>query len=93
MHKTIVEDWEFTVEVLSAGPCRAGFEPGDTFTCQYECPAGFCPKTMGNLHALCEVARAGGDYQLLGGQSADQINFVCADGVVRFRLTARRLPE
>ena len=35
MHKTIVEDWEFTVEVLSAGPCRAGFEPGDTFTCLY----------------------------------------------------------
>ncbi len=90
MRKTIVEDWAFAVEVLEAGPCRVGLEPGDRFVCRYDCPGGFCPKTMGQLHTLCEAARAGGDYRLLGGPSKDVMEFVCADGVVRFRLTACR---
>ena len=47
MHKTIIEDWEFDIEVLSAKPCRMGFEPGDRFHCMYEVPAGFCPKNHG----------------------------------------------
>lgn len=88
MRKAIVEDWSFAVEVLEAGPCRVGLEPGDRFVCRYDCPGGFCPKTMGLLHTLCEVARAGGDYRLLGGRAKEEIDFVCADGVVRFRLTA-----
>lgn len=91
LHKTIPEDWQFTITVLSARPCRMGFEPGDTFHCAYECPAGFCPKTMAVLHSLCEAARAGGDYRLLGGRSAHEIDFSCADGEVKFRLTARRV--
>lgn len=89
MKKFVVEDWAFTIEVLTAKPCRMGFEPGDRFTCQYECPAGFCPKTMAALHTLCEVARSGGDYTLLGGKKKDEIEFTCADGVVTFRLTAK----
>lgn len=84
------EDWGFFIEVLQAAPCRLGFEQGDRFTCQYACPTGFCPKTMGNLHRLCDVARAGGDYRLLGGSAADTIDFCCADGCVHFRLTAAR---
>lgn len=91
MHKTVQEDWRFEVEVVEAGACRAGLEVGDRFTCQYECPAGFCPKTMGALHTLCEVVRGGGDYRLLGGAAADEIAFCCADGVIKFRLRARRV--
>lgn len=59
MHKTIVEDWAFTVTVLSARPCRIGLESGDIFHCTYDCPAGFRPKTMAVLHSLYEAARAG----------------------------------
>ncbi len=90
MHKTIVEDWEFDIEVIRAGKCRMGFETGDRFTCRYECPGGFCPKSMAALHALCEAARAGGDYRLLGGRTKNEIDFSCADGVVTFRLVARQ---
>ncbi len=43
---------------------------------------------MGTLHTLCEAARAGGDYRLLGGLSGNEIEFVCADGAVTFRLRA-----
>ena len=61
MHKTIVEDWLFQIEVLEAKPCRMGFEPGDIFTCTYECPAGFCPKTMaGPAHPLVGDSKRGG---------------------------------
>lgn len=91
MNKTIVEDWEFTISVIRQNPCRMGFEVGDTFYCKYECPAGFCPKTMAVLHSLCEAARAGGDYTLLGGQTKNQIDFSCADGVIKFRLTANHI--
>ena len=90
MKPTVAEDWEFSIEVLKAAPCRLGFERGDRFTCQYACPAGFCPKTMGNLHRLCDVARAGGDYRLLGGSAENVIDFCCADGCVHFRLRAVR---
>ncbi|MDL2232266.1 TIGR04076 family protein [Ruminococcaceae bacterium OttesenSCG-928-L11] len=91
MKKTIVEDWLFTVTVIQQGECRMGMELDDSFRCQYECPAGFCPKTMGTLHSLCEVARAGGDYRLLGGKEKHEMEFSCADGVIRFRLRARQL--
>lgn len=76
--------------MLSAQPCRMGFEAGDVFTCRYECPAGFCPKTMAVLHSYCEVARAGGDYRLLGGRCKNEIEFSCADGCVRFLLQVQQ---
>ena len=93
MHKTVAEDWAFTITVLAADPCRVGLEPGDAFHCTYDCPAGFCPKTMAVLHSLCEAERAGGDLRLLGGHAANEIDFSCADGVVRVRLTATHLDE
>lgn len=92
MHKTVVEDWAFTITVPAANPCRGVLEPGGTFHCAYVCPAGFCPKTMAVLHSLFEAARAGGgDLRLLGGYAATEIDFPCADGVARFRLTATHL--
>lgn len=91
MNKFIVEDWEFEITVTQARPCRMGFEVGDKLYCKYECPTGFCPKTMAVLHSLCEVARSGGDYTLLGGKSKNEINFWCADGPVKFHLVANHL--
>lgn len=74
MKKYLVEEYEFTITVLSVGPnddpvghCRMGFEVGDTFTCKYDVPVGFCPKTMGKLHTLCEVVRAEGNLMMLDG--------------------------
>jgi len=68
MTKWIIEDWEFTITVKEAEAknCRLGFETGDTFSCQYEVPAVFCPKTMATLHTLCEIVRCGGNYKLRG---------------------------
>lgn len=91
MHKTIVEDWEFAITVTDAEPCRMGFEKGDSLSCKYECPTGFCPKTMANLYRLCDAARAGGDYRLLGGQSKNEIDLCCADGCVNFHLIAKNI--
>lgn len=91
MKKTVVEDWTFDISVTAVRECRMGFEAGDTFTCGYACPAGFCPKSMAALHTLCEVARCGGDYRLRGGRAKHEIDFVCADGCVRFHLIARHL--
>ena len=36
MHKTVAEDWAFTITVLAADPCRVGLEPGDAFHCTYD---------------------------------------------------------
>ena len=44
---------------------------------------------MANLHRLCDIARADGDYRLLGGKSKNEISFCCADGCVNFHLTAK----
>lgn len=93
MRKWITEDWRFTITVVEAGGCRLGLEKGDRFTCTYGCPEGFCPKTMAVLHSLCEAARAGGDYMLLGGAAPHEIAFPCADGPVRFLLQAQRIPS
>lgn len=48
MKKWITEDWEFDIIATKgkAENCRMGFEAGDKFLCKYECPAGFCPKTI-----------------------------------------------
>ena len=97
MIKWIVEDYEFQITVISLAPdndpkrCRMGFEVGDVFTCKYECPAGFCPKSMGKLHALCDVVRAEGDLRLLGGDAVRSIRFTCADGPVLFRLEGNKI--
>lgn len=96
MKKWVQEDWRFTVEVVSGRPekCRLGLEPGDRFACEYGCPvavegrAGFCPKTMGVLYAYCEIIRCGGDFLARGGTEPYVLEFPCADGPVRFRLTA-----
>ena len=91
MKKTI-EDWgfEFTVTKMNY-PCRMGFEIGDTFNCQYECPACFCPKTMPVLYTLCEIIRSGGDYKLRGSKLSHEIDFICADSCVEFHLVAKHL--
>lgn len=98
MKKWLVEDVSFTITVLSVGPdndpvghCRMGFEPGDTFACQYDCPTGFCPKTMSKLHTLCEVVRADGDLRLLGCDDRTGMAFTCADGPVRFYLKGENI--
>lgn len=93
MNKTIVEDWEFEITVIKDGLCRMGFEKGDIFMCKYECPTGFCPKTMAVLHSLCEAARSGGDYTLLGGKSKNEIDFSCADGIIKFHLVSKHIDD
>ena len=93
MNKWITEDWEFTVTVTQgeAKQCRLGFESGDEFTCQYEVPTGFCPKTMPTLHTLCEIIRCGGNFKLKGSDQKHEIDFVCADACVQFHLVARAI--
>lgn len=98
MKKWLSEDHEFTVIVLSVGQennpvrhCRMGFEVGDEFTCKYNVPTGFCPKTMSKLHTLCEVVRAGGNLAMLGGDDKMGIKFSCADGGVMFYLKGKKL--
>jgi uncharacterized repeat protein (TIGR04076 family) len=57
------EDWSFMIEVLRVGKenraeeCRLGLEPGDTFTCRYETPAGFCPTSFIKIFPALEVVR------------------------------------
>ena len=93
MKKWVTEDWAFEITVTrgKAAQCRMGFETGDKFRCNYECPTGFCPKTMPVLHTLCEIARCGGDYKLCGSKSSHEIDFSCADNCIRFHLAAKRL--
>lgn len=89
------EDWTFTVEVQSVGidnsprSCRLGFEPGDRFECRYECPNGFCPKSMLKLFPVLEAVRSGGDLRSLGGDGPRSMDLLCPDGVVIFRVTGR----
>lgn len=93
MRKWVEEDWEFTVTVFKgeAEQCRLGFEQGDSFTCEYEVPAGFCPKTMPVLYTLCEIIRCGGSFKARGSDQDYEICFNCADGPVSFRLEARHI--
>ncbi len=95
MHKWILEDWVFEIVVIKgrAEDCRMGFEAGDVFSCQYECPTGFCPKTMPVLYTLCEIARCGGNYKLKGSRNEYEIDFPCADSCIQFHLTAKKLVE
>ena len=91
------EEWRFTNTVLSVGrenraeECRLGFEQGDVFKSTYECPPHFCPKAMMIAYPLMTAVRTGGDLRELGGDTAHSIEFVCPDGVVRFRLAADKI--
>ncbi len=86
------------------GHCRNGDEVGDVYRCAYDCPVnqngrGFCQKSMMILFPMLETVRGGGDLRLIGGfspvgntpDSPLCKEFVCPDGVVTFRLTAKRL--
>ena len=92
MRKWIEEDWEFTVTVTEgrAEQCRLGFERNDRFRCGYGTPSGFCPKTMPVLYTLCEIIRCGGSFKARGSDKDYEIEDGCADGPVRFRLSARK---
>ena len=91
MNKWVTEDWEFDITITrgKAGHCRLGLEEGDKFIFQYETPAGFCPKSMGNLYTWCEVIRCGGDFTLRGCKDKYAMDLACADGCIHYRLTAR----
>lgn len=93
MKKWIIEDWEFEIVVTrgDVDHCRMGFEIGDKFSCKYECPTGFCPKTMPVLHTLCEIARCGGDYKLRGSKLSHEVDFPCADHSIEFHLVAKHM--
>lgn len=92
MRKWLREDWKFTVSVTSgqAEQYRLGLETGDSFTFWYECPGGFCPKTMGILYTYCEIIRCGGNFVHRGGKDPYELDFRCADGVLGLRLSARQ---
>jgi len=96
MKKWYDEDWHFKIEVLRVGKenkaeeCRLGLEPGDVFECTYETPAGFCPTSFIKIFPSMEVVRCGGDLCNLGGRRPGEIDFLCPDGAVMFRLTAEQ---
>lgn len=93
MKKWYPEEWTFKIEVLRVGrqnraeECRLGLEPGDTFQCAYETPAGFCPTSFIKIFPTLEVIRCQGDVRFLGGNKSTETTFLCPDGVVLFRLT------
>ena len=71
--------------------CRNGHEVGDTYSCEYDCPGGFCSKSMAKLFPLMEAVRAGGDLSNLLTEAAKHSGeFVCPDGVVTFKLEAMK---
>jgi len=92
MKKWYTKDWHFTIEVLKVGvnntaeECRLGLEPGDTFDCDYETPAGFCPTSFVKIFPAMEVLRCDGDLRCLGANEPTEIDFLCPDGAVRLRL-------
>lgn len=99
MKKWYHEDRCFKVEVVRVGKenkaeeCRIGLEPGDTFECTYETPAGFCPTSFIKIFPCMEVVRCGGDLRNVGGKGPCETTFICPDGVVLFRLTGEQRPE
>ncbi|MGI6345212.1 MAG: TIGR04076 family protein [Bacillota bacterium] len=98
MKRWYPEEFSFQITVVSLRPdnqpenyCRNGHEVGDEYRCAYECPAGFCSKSMLKLFPLLEAVRSGGDLRNLGGSGRYIMEFDCPDGVVRFRLQASRI--
>ena len=92
MNKWYPEDWHFKIEVLKVGKenksteCRLGLEPGDRFECNYETPDGFCPTSFIKIFPIMEAIRCEGDLRYLGAQTAHEMEFICPDGAVRFRI-------
>ena len=91
------EEYSFKITVVSVGAngkaenCRNGHEIGDTYSCEYGCPGGFCSKSMAKLFPLMEAVRAGGDLSnLLAGATKYNGEFICPDGVVTFKLEGLR---
>jgi uncharacterized repeat protein (TIGR04076 family) len=98
MKKWYSEDWQFTIEVLQVGKenkaeeCRLGLEVGDTFACQFETPAGFCPTSFIKIFPYLEAVRCFGDLSNLGGIGPTEMTFLCPDDVVKFKLTGEQIP-
>ncbi len=96
MKKWYHEDWHFKIEAFKVGKennhqeCRIGIEPGDMFECAYETPAGFCPTSFIKIFSTMEAVRCQGDLRNLGGKGVAEIEFLCPDGVVMFRLKGMR---
>jgi uncharacterized repeat protein (TIGR04076 family) len=99
MKKWYPEDWSFRIEVLRVGKenkaeeCRLGLEPGDTFTCAFETPAGYCPTSFIKIFPSMEAVRCGGSLENLGGKGPCEMTFLCPDGAVLFRITGTRTTE
>ena len=68
-----------------------GFEYGDKFECSYDCPSNFCSKSMLKVFPIFEAVRSGGDLLNLGGKTPKEMDIVCPDGVVKFRIIARQI--
>ena len=97
MRKFVNENYSFTITVLAGKKnktdiidCRNGHEIGDTYTFEYGCPADFCQKCMLKLFPIMEAVRSGGDLRKLGGDSENSMEFCCPDGIVRFKLEAKK---
>ena len=97
MKKWYKEAWEFRIEVISLGKdnkpnnCRMGYEPGDIFECKYDCPKDFCSKSIMKVFPILEAVRSGGDLKNLGGINKYEMEIVCPDGIVKFRISAKQL--
>ena len=91
MKKWIVEDWEFELVVTSgiARNCRLGFETGDKFVFQYECPTGICPRVMIELYTWCEVIRCNGDFIPRGCEKKYEMDISCPCQCIHFHLMAK----
>lgn len=102
MKKWYDEEYEFEIEVTgylrgshTEHYCRNGEEIGDKYTCTYGCPIneqgqGICSKLMMILFPAMEAVRSGGDLTNVGGCAKQVKDFVCPDGCVYFRMTAKR---
>lgn len=66
---------------------RLGLEPGDTFESDYETPGGFCPTGFIKIFPIMEAVRCEGDLRYLGANSAHEMDIVCPDRAVRFRIS------
>ena len=97
MRRLYQEDCEFRIGVVAVGKdnkptnCRMGYEPGDSFTCQYGCPQDFCSKSMLKVFPILEAVRSEGDLRNLGGSGKHEMEIVCPDRVVEFRISAKHL--
>ncbi|MBQ8515661.1 MAG: TIGR04076 family protein [Ruminococcus sp.] len=103
MKKWYNEEYAFEIKVIAVSHngitehhCRNGEEVGDKYTCCYGCPVnsegqGICQKSMMLLFPLMEAVRSGGDLMNLGGDTSFSKELMCPDGVVKYRLTAKKL--